>query len=173
MATADEYTRDESATLGGGFDERADEAHDGESGRTRAQAQLDNEAPDTVREYLRAIGEHPLLTAPQEVELGLAVERWVLLKGLRIAAAEHIEAEPTGAELAAYIFEDLASHRDLLTVVTTVADVESDESTMRTLLADERVLELLDSPLKPETKAALAERADITEEQVALSIPAL
>ena len=29
------------------------------------------EAPDTVREYLRSIGQHALLTAVQEVSLGL------------------------------------------------------------------------------------------------------
>ena len=47
------------------------------------ERELGDEPTDTVREYLRSIGQHALLTAPQELDLGLTVERWVLLKTMR------------------------------------------------------------------------------------------
>ena len=44
------------------------------------ERELSDEPTDTVREYLRAIGQHTLLTAQQELALGRDVERWILLK---------------------------------------------------------------------------------------------
>ena len=41
------------------------------------------ELSDAVAAYLRSIGQYRLLTGLQEVSLGLAVQRWELLKQLR------------------------------------------------------------------------------------------
>ena len=62
------------------------------------ERELSDEPTDTVREYLRAIGQHTLLTAPQELALGRDVERWMLLKDTRARLLEEFEHEPTTAK---------------------------------------------------------------------------
>ena len=47
------------------------------------EREFGDEPTDTVREYLRGIGQHALLTAPEELALGLDVERWMFLKEIR------------------------------------------------------------------------------------------
>ncbi len=76
--------------------------------RVDADTGRDDEPPDNVREYLQAIGQHPLLTVSEEVELGLAVERWVQLKALRQRFRKEHEREPTPAELGALTYLELA-----------------------------------------------------------------
>ena len=76
------------------------------------ERELGDEPTDTVREYLRSIGQHALLTAPEELELGLDVERWMLLKETRKQMTAEIEREPTTTEVAAALVA--ATVRELL-----------------------------------------------------------
>ena len=59
------------------------------------ERELGDEPTDTVREYLRSIGQHALLTAPEELDLGLDVERWMLLKETRKQMVEELERDPS------------------------------------------------------------------------------
>ena len=95
----------------------ADGAEEGPPAKSRdrdVEVDETEETPDSIREYLRAIGQHPLLIAEQEVELGLAVERWIHLRKLRDRLRDEHGRGSTPAELAAAIYQPLTTHRPLL-----------------------------------------------------------
>ncbi len=121
---------------------------------------------DAVREYLRSIGQHPLLTAKQEIELGLAVEAWIRLKELRDEFQSRNGRAATASELGASIFLRLASHKDLLRTIASVVGIEAEGQDLAQLLAAPAVREALDRPLKAEIKQALAERTGRPESVV-------
>ena len=85
-----------------------------QTGGQPQQASRDDDTPDSVREYLRAIGQHALPTRSQELQLGLAVERRIRIEDIRKRFLDEWGRQPTNGELAELIFRELDSHRDLL-----------------------------------------------------------
>ncbi|MDP6402953.1 MAG: sigma-70 factor domain-containing protein, partial [SAR202 cluster bacterium] len=131
--------------------------------RETVEADQAGEATDTVREYLRSIGQHALLTKSEEFRLGLAVERWVQLRGLRQSFREHHDRQPTAAELAAVVYGSLASQRDFLAVLALAPGTEGDAGTLDTLLAQPRVRTLIDEPLDPGAPADIGAQSNLPE----------
>ena len=123
-------------------------------------------SPDAVREYLRAIGQHELLKAPQEVELGLAVEQWLELKTLRREFQSQHGREPASAELAVQVYRALVAHAGTLAALGSTPLEENGSSGLARLLSAPDAQEALHATLNPETKASIANRLDIPEESV-------
>jgi hypothetical protein len=116
-----------------------------------------DEPTDTVREYLRSIGQHALLTAPEELDLGLDVERWMLLKEVRSTLAEELEREPTTGEIAGLLLLRVFKAIDLLRAIASRTPMELPlEAPASVLLTDERVRSLLDDPVKDDFRDFVA-----------------
>ncbi|MDP6714880.1 MAG: sigma-70 factor domain-containing protein, partial [SAR202 cluster bacterium] len=85
-----------------------------------AERELGDEPTDTVREYLRSIGQHALLTAPQELDLGLTVERWVLLKTLRKKFEEEEGRPASPTDIVTKIYDEVTSEEELLKILVEI-----------------------------------------------------
>ncbi len=142
------------AALTGELEEEVEEELPTELEAAREYAE---DTRDAVREYLRSIGQHPLLTAKQEIELGLAVEAWIRLKELRDEFLARHGRAATTSELGAFIYLRLASCKDIVHNVARVVWGEAEGQDIARLLAAPVVRETLDRPLKAEVKQALAE----------------
>ena len=131
------------------------------------------EAPDAVREYLRAIGQHPLLDQPEELQLGFAVEAWLQLKELRGNFWDENERVATMADLVQSIHDGLNSRKDLLALLASVAGEDGDGATTMALIALAGVREYLDNPLDTELRDSLAETLEIAESDAQGGVSAL
>jgi len=142
----------------------------GDRARPRAaQAQSDassaDDSSDSVREYLRAIGQHALLTRTQEMELGMAVERRMRIEGKRRQLLDETERHPTTAELADALYRDLDSDRDLLVSLASALSEPTDGTTGE-LLALPAVRGALDASLVAAVLEPLAKEFGIEEKEV-------
>ena len=138
------------------------------------ERELGDEPTDTVREYLRSIGQHALLTAPQELDLGLEVERWMLLKETRKSMTEELGREPMSSEIAARVIADTV--RDVLLLRSLAADTDIElpnETPISVLLSDEEVRARLDRPPSDKLKETVADASDIELETIGARIAAL
>ena len=138
------------------------------------ERELGDEPTDTVREYLRSIGQHALLTAPQELDLGLEVERWMLLKETRKSMTEELGREPISSEIAARVIADTV--RDVLLLRSLAADTDIElpnETPISVLLSDEEVRARLDRPPSDKLKETVADASDIELETIGARIAAL
>ena len=138
------------------------------------ERELGDEPTDTVREYLRSIGQHALLTAPEELDLGLDVERWMLLKETRAQMTAELEREPTTAEVAAALIA--ATVRELLLLRTLAAEAGFElpnEAPISVLLGDPDVRTILDKPPSDKLKDTLADASGIPVEDAGPSLTAL
>ena len=127
-----------------------------------------DEMADSVGEYLRAIGKHPLLTVAQEITLGSGVQKWMRLRNLRQTWGERLRKQLQPPEVGAAVWLALSPLRDVLQAVATVATGEdrfhNPRSFADTLLEPE-VRKKLDSPIGldlVEAVASATERADDT-----------
>ena len=138
------------------------------------ERELGDEPTDTVREYLRSIGQHALLTAPEELELGLDVERWMLLKETRSQMSTELEREPTTAEVAAALVA--ATVRDLLLLRTLAGETGLElpnEAPISVLLRDPDVRTVLDKPPSDALKDKVADTNGIPVEDSGPRVAAL
>ena len=138
------------------------------------ERELGDEPTDTVREYLRSIGQHALLTAPQELDLGLNVERWMLLKETRKQLSSDIGRDPSTAETAAVLL--VATVRDvlLLRAMASETGIElPNEAPISVLLADPEVRTVLDKPPSEARKESVAIASEIEVEDSGARIAAL
>ena len=139
--------------------------------RTRKNDRQDyaGETTDTIREYLTAIGQHPLLEKSDEVRLGLAVERRMELKQRREEFAKENGFAPSTTDLVFEIYIALAGSRDTLRTFAGVLGADalgyelSDDSTISTALAIREVRDALDLPMDAATKSALALALDVKD----------
>ena len=111
-----------------------------------------DEATDSVRDYLRAIGQHRLLDHSDEVELGLAIEVWSHLRRLRDAATEQTGTAPSTEHLLQSIYEGLESHAGILKQMTAVTAEEPQGRTPIALIALPGIRRLLRRPLEVDLK---------------------
>ena len=131
------------------------------------------EAPDTVREYLRSIGEHALLTAIQEVSLGLDVERRMELKGLHKSLSSELGREPTAPEIGARVITQLSTYRPVLTALLShFGEKTSRGAFIGSLLSAADIRTAVDQPMKGDIKAFLSDKLNKDEKEVVADIAA-
>lgn len=138
------------------------------------ERELGDEPTDTVREYLRSIGQHALLTAPEELDLGLDVERWMLLKETRKQMVEELERDPSTIEVAAALIA--ATVRELLMLRTLGGEAGLElpnEAPISVLLGDPDVRDILDRPATDSLKELLAGVNGGSPDESATSLSAL
>ena len=141
--------------------------------RVEADTAQDHEPPDNVREYLQAIGQHPLLKVSEEIELGLTVERWVQLKALRQRFRKENEREPTSAELGALAYLALADHKDLIAALASTLVKDGQTNGAAQILALPEIQAVLDTSLEPAARAEVAKKLDATEDEVSSRLTSL
>ncbi len=143
-------------------------------GRTKPrEAAALGETGDNVKDYLRTIGQHELLTREEEVTLGLAEERWMLLKGTGAGLQEKYGRPPTRSEIAAALYLSLRERRNLLAALAERVKPGTAETSLSGLLSNPEIRSALDNPLKDGMKQALAETLRIPEADVSAGVAAL
>ena len=166
MAEIDEGRRSRATDPASPLDERED------SGSSESYPELDEGAGsgDSVREYLRTIGRHKLLKAAQEIELGLAVGRWLRLREVRDDFASGHGRQPLPQELGGAAYAALPDRTDVLASLASaagedVAGVDGLELLLRPALRD-----TLSGPLDLEVRSSTAEALEIPEAKVSLDV---
>jgi RNA polymerase primary sigma factor len=138
------------------------------------ERELGDEPTDTVREYLRSIGQHALLTAPEELDLGLDVERWMLLKETRKQMVAELERDPTTAEVAAALVAATIRELLLLRALASETGVElPNEAPISVLLGDPDVRAIMDKPPSDSLKDVLADASGIAVEDTGSTLAGL
>ena len=140
--------------------------------RTRAaagptQAVRDDGESDSIRDYLLAIGEHPLLSKPEELELGMAVERRTALEEARQRVKEEGGGEPTTAQVAEDICISILSHGEMLEALASTLPVETGDAGPLDALSLWALRNALDNALRQEVLDAMSEALSMTSKEVA------
>ena len=138
---------------------------------------------DTTREYLRSIRKHALLTAPEELDLGLDVERWMVLKETRAKMTHEMGSDPDTPEMgsdpdtpemAAALMMTTLGALNLLRTVGAEADIRLPPDTAASeLLSDRNVRDLLDAPMPESMKERMADAIGVPIEEVGKRVAAL
>ncbi len=142
-------------------------------GRAADDVSIEDDTGDTVREYFRSIGRHPLLTAGQEVELGLAVEKWVRLKELRKEFLDDHERQPSTEELVGAIWSDVGSRRDILAALAGSLQEQVEGAGLTDLLWLPSVQDVLNGPMPQEIADAISERTGREDKEVSVAVDSL
>lgn len=138
-----------------------------------AERELGDEPTDTVREYLRSIGQHALLTAPQELDLGLTVERWVLLKKLRSEFEKEHDRPAATTDLITAIYHEVESEQELLKILAETVGFGVNGHAVWQLLTSPDIRSTLDDPLKEPTRDSVAEAMNVEQTVAASRISSL
>ena len=144
--------------------------------RTRNTDKRDyaGETTDTIREYLTAIGQHPLLDKSDEIRLGLKVERRMELKQRQEEFAKENGFAPSTADLVFEIYMALVEKRDTLVTFAGVLGYElSEDTTVSAALANREVRDALDMPMNAATKSALALALDVKDADAVAKVAAI
>ena len=132
------------------------------------------ETTDTIREYLTAIGQHPLLEKSDEIRLGLAVERRMELKQRREGFSEEYGFQPSTAEL---VFEIYMALRERLPTLLTFAGILGYEmgrgATVSDALAVAEIRDALDLPMDAAIKSATALALEVKESEAVAQVAAI
>ena len=120
-----------------------------------------DEATDSVRDYLRAIGQHRLLDHSDEVELGLAIEAWSHLRRLRDASAEQTGTSPATDSLLRSIYDGLESHAGILKQMADAAAEGPEEPTTVALIALPGIRRFLRRPLEVDLKGVFTDTPEM------------
>ena len=134
---------------------------------------VSQEGADAVGEYLRAIGQHKLLTREQEIALALSVEVWVELRDLRRELELSFGRLPRPAEVGAAIWLRLVPLKDVLYALAAVSASQARELSAAEFLFLPEIRSTLDGPLSRERIEALAAESHRTEQEVPLAVGAL
>ena len=127
-----------------------------------------------TREYLRSISRHALLTALEEHDLALDVERWVVLKETRKRMASETDEDPDTPELAAALMMTTFGALNLLKIIGSESGVDMPpDATASELLAHPSVRKLLDDPLSDALKERMADAIDVPLEEIGKRVAAL
>lgn len=164
MFEADDIRQGQTDDLEPDVDEVERNRLQSKGGSTSSDQPSDGDSTDTIREYLRAIGQHALLTGAQEIPLGQAVERRMQLRETRTLLTDELGTQPSNAELGARLFQSLMSHRAaLVTLVKMLGHKAGPRSSMGHILTLPDAREAFDNPLSQETKTALGEAIGLDE----------
>ena len=148
---------DRTELTGAGFGDARDKVAKTAQIKENDNRDLAGETTDTIREYLTAIGQHPLLSKADEIRLGLAVERRMELKQRRQAFEEEHGYPPSTAELLADIYRALSDYRFTLLTFAALLDHElNDNATLSEVLAIPEVRDALDMPMDAGIKSGMA-----------------
>ena len=132
------------------------------------------ETTDTIREYLTAIGQHPLLEKADEVRLGLAVERRMELKKRRSDFAEEFGSQPTTSDLVYDIYMALREGRQALLTLARELGFELDEdASISEALAIAEVRDAIDLPMGSGLKSAVAGALEVKEADAVAQVGAI
>ena len=138
------------------------------------EREIRDEPTDTAREYLRSIGQHALLTAPEELDLGLDVERWMVLKETRAKMASETGEDPDTPELAAALMMTTFGALNLLRTISAESDMGlPPDAPASELLALPSVRKLLDDPPPDAMKERMADAIDVPLEEIGKRVAAL
>ena len=132
--------------------------------------ELPEEGSGAVRDYLRDGAQHPLLTHEEEVELGLAVITWEMLKGLRREFEAGHGRQPTPAELGGLVFQKLLPLSGTVTALATVLGKRTMGVPPPRLMFLTDVRKALDTPMDSDVKKGLAELTGEPEEKSASNV---
>ncbi len=163
-------------TQGAGFEDARNDVVKTARTRTRNTDRRDyaGETTDTIREYLTAIGQHPLLDKSDEIRLGLAVERRMELKQRREEFAKENGFAPSTSDLVFEIYMALLDSRDTLLTFAGVLGYElSEDTTVSDALAIRDVRDALDLPMDAATKSALALALDVKDADAVAKVAAI
>ncbi len=148
---------DRTELTGAGFGDARDKVAKTAQIKENDNRNFAGETTDTIREYLTAIGQHPLLSKADEIRLGLAVERRMELKQRRQAFEEEHGYPPSTAELVADIYRALSDYRFTLLTFAALLDHELNENaTLSEVLAISEVRDALDMPMDADIKSGMA-----------------
>ena len=148
---------DRTELTGAGFGDARDKVAKTAQIKENDNRDFAGETTDTIREYLTAIGQHPLLSKADEIRLGLAVERRMELKQRRQAFEEEHGYPPSTAELVADIYRALSDYRFTLLTFAALLDHELNENaTLSEVLAISEVRDALDMPMDADIKSGMA-----------------
>ena len=148
---------DRTELTGAGFGDARDKVAKTAQIKENDNRDFAGETTDTIREYLTAIGQHPLLSKADEIRLGLAVERRMELKQRRQAFEEEHGYPPSTAELVADIYRALSDYRFTLLTFAALLDHELNENaTLSEVLAIPEVRDALDMPMDADIKSGMA-----------------
>ncbi len=137
------------------------------------------ETTDTIREYLTAIGQHPLLDKSDEIRLGLAVERRMELKQRREEFAKENGFVPSTSDLVFEIYMALLGSRDTLITFADVLGASElgyelrNDASISDVLEIRKVRDALDLPMDAATKSELALTLDVKEADAVAKIAAI
>ena len=138
------------------------------------EREIRDEPTDTVREYLRSIGQHALLTAPEELDLGIDVERWMVLKETRAKMTDEMGRDPDTPELAAALMMTTFGALNLLRTIGAESDMELPlEAPASELLSQPSVRKLLDDPPPDAMKERAADAIEVPIEEIGKRVAAL
>ena len=122
------------------------------------------ETTDSIREYLTAIGQHPLLEKSDEIRLGLAVERRMELRQRREAFAKQHGVQPSAIDLALEIYMALSDCRETLLIFANALGFDlAEDAAVSEALAISDVRDALDLPMNSFLKSSMADALDIKE----------
>ena len=140
----------------------------------RQPREVIGDTTDTIREYLTAIGQHPLLDKSDEVRLGLAVERRMELKQRREDFNKEYGFLPSTTELVFDIYMALRERRPTLLKFAAVLGYELPaNSTISDALAIDEIRDALDLPMDAGTKAQMAQALDVKENDAVSPVAAI
>lgn len=161
-------------TKGAGFEDARNDVV--KTARTRNNDRRDyaGETTDTIREYLTAIGQHPLLDKSDEIRLGLAVERRMELKQRREEFAKENGFAPSTADLVFEIYMALFGSRDTLLTFAEILGYElGEDATTSAVLTIREVRDALDLPMDAATKSELALALDVKDADAVAKVAAI
>ena len=125
------------------------------------------ESPDAVRDYLRRISQHRLLTHDDEVALGYATATFALLRDLKKELQEERDRPARPSELGAAIYRRLAAETDHVIALAKVSGVKGNVQSMLKLLDNPKFREVIERPLNDEVKADVAARTGVEADEAA------
>ena len=111
---------------------------------------------DAIGDYMDEIGRHPLLTAEEELRLGMAVQSGQRLEEVRRAYEERHLVEPKPLVLGEVLFEQLEGYQGHLALLARAADEPQKTAAVHALVVRPRMKEMLEGtpPMHLVEKAA-------------------
>ena len=125
---------------------------------------------DAIRAYLNEVGENPLLTASEEIELGLKVERWIQLKGLRRDISDTQGRAATTSELALEMTRFSHDQKPVLSAIGATQGLPAENLTVEELLCAPEIRNVLDMPLTDDLLGRIASMGKFQKETLLGSI---